>query len=118
LTTPPTSPPSEGGVPATRRGGTRREVTARVALRSKAGGESLEGWALNVSRGGVRVILEEKVELGAEFEIVLSAESGLDVERSGRVVWIQEEPDGTIVGIEFLGEPPDPSFRPPSSSQP
>jgi hypothetical protein len=88
-------------------------VTARVALTprvGKTGSLPLEGWALNVSRGGVRVILEEKVDLGAEFEIDLSAESGLDVARSGRVVWVQEEPDGVVVGIEFLGvTPSDPS---------
>jgi hypothetical protein len=94
-------------------------VTARVTLRPKSGGDSLEGWALNVSKGGVRVILEEKVEPGAEFDVVVSGESGLDVERAGRVVWIQEEPDGSIVGVEFLGEgASDPPFRPPSSSQP
>jgi hypothetical protein len=57
-----------------------------------------------VSRGGVRVILEEKVDLGAEFDITLTGESGLDVTRTGRVVWVQEEPDGAVVGIEFLGE--------------
>jgi hypothetical protein len=93
-------------------------VTARVTLEPKAGGETLEGWALNASRGGLRVILEEKVELGVEFEITVSGESGLDTQRAGRVVWVQEEPDGAIVGLEFLGEPPDPAFRPPSKSQP
>lgn len=50
------------------------------------------------------MILEDKVNLGAEFDITLSAESGLDVTRAGRVVWLQEEPDGTVVGIEFKGE--------------
>jgi hypothetical protein len=78
----------------------------------------LEGWALNVSKGGVRVILEEQVEPGVEFDVILTGESGLDVEREGRVVWIQEEPDGSIVGIEFLGEGGEPPMRPPSSSQP
>jgi hypothetical protein len=105
-------------------------VTARVTLTPR-GSESLaplEGWALNVSRGGVRVILEEKVELGAEFDIDLSAESGLDVVRAGRVVWVQEEPDGAVVGIEFLGAPAERSpstsatlaapVRPPTPSEP
>jgi hypothetical protein len=52
------------------------------------------------------VILEEKVELGAEFDIELQGASGLDVARAGRVVWLQDEPDGTIVGIEFFGDLP------------
>jgi hypothetical protein len=63
---------------------------------------TLEGWALNVSRGGLRVILEEKVELGAEFEITIS-EIGAEPAslQSGRIVWVQEEPDGVVAGIEF-----------------
>jgi hypothetical protein len=63
---------------------------------------ALEGWALNVSRGGLRVILEERVELGAEFEITIS-EGGVEsgAPQSGRIVWVQEEPDGVVAGIEF-----------------
>ncbi len=86
------------GVHAMRRGGARREVTERVTLRAEDG-KTHEGWALNVSRGGLRAILEEKVDLGAKFEIVVGAESTL--ERQGRIVWVQEEPDGVIVGVEF-----------------
>lgn len=84
---------------AMRRGGARREVTERVYLR--ADGKVFEGWALNVSRGGLRAILEDKVELGAQFDVALGAEEDA-LQRSGRVVWVQEEPDGVIVGIEFL----------------
>jgi len=65
----------------------------------------LEGWALNVSRGGLRVILEEKVELGAEFDVTI-LEPGVDTAPShpGRIVWVQEEPDGVVAGIEFRSE--------------
>jgi hypothetical protein len=105
-----------GGLHATRRGGARREVSARVTLSSPsragaaAGGASgtvertLEGWALNVSRGGVRVILEEKVDLGAEFDVAMVGGPGLaepPVVRVGRVVWVQEELDGVVAGVEF-----------------
>jgi hypothetical protein len=83
-----------------RRGGTRREVTARVTLRFEDG-RVLEGWALNVSRGGLRAILEEKVLLGQKLEVDLGTDQV--VHRKGRVVWVQEEPDGVIVGIEFTG---------------
>lgn len=82
-----------------RRGGARREVTERVTLRAEDGGATLEGWALNVSRGGLRAILEEKVTLGQKFEITLGTDDV--IQRSGRVVWVQEEPDGVIVGLEF-----------------
>jgi hypothetical protein len=85
-----------------RRAGTRREVSERITLVHDGG--SFEGWALNVSRGGVRAILEDKVELGREFDVEVGAEDSL--KRRGRVVWVQEEPDGVIVGIEFLGGAP------------
>jgi hypothetical protein len=89
-----------GGVHAMRRGGARREVTERVTLKSEEGKE-LEGWALNVSRGGVRIILEDKVALGQKFDITVGTDEV--IVRPGRVVWVQEEPDGVIVGLEFSG---------------
>jgi hypothetical protein len=87
------------GVHAMRRGGARREVSERVTFRTED--QTLEGWALNVSRGGLRAILEDKVRLGQKFEITLGTEEV--IQRTGRVVWVQEEPDGVIVGIEFTG---------------
>jgi hypothetical protein len=60
-----------------------------------------DGWALNISRGGIRVILEERVELGEEYELTVGAEEDSPLTRPARVVWVQEEPDGFIVGLEF-----------------
>jgi hypothetical protein len=100
--TPPTGTPVHD-VHATRRGGARHEVSARVMMKPvRGGGPTLEGWALNVSRGGVRVILEEKVELGAEFEVTIGIEQSSQP-YVGRIVWVQEEPDGVIAGVEFRG---------------
>jgi hypothetical protein len=106
--TPPKGVPS-GEVHATRRGGARHEVSARVTLRlTGEGGKVLEGWALNISRGGVRVILEENVEPGACYEVTLTG--GVDpppdppAAHIGRIVWVQEEPDGVVAGIEFRPE--------------
>jgi hypothetical protein len=93
------------GLPPTRRaGGARRNVSYRVSLfrdAASAGGSPTEipGWALNISRGGLRTIVEDPVELGEELEIVI-ADEGL--RHRGRIVWTQEEPDGMIVGVEFL----------------
>jgi hypothetical protein len=87
------------GVHAMRRGGARREVTERVNLKGEEG-KVLEGWALNVSRGGLRAILEEKVVLGQKFDITIGAD---EASRAARIVWVQEEPDGVIVGLEFTG---------------
>jgi hypothetical protein len=85
---------------ATRRLAARHGVSMRVLLKSRTG-DVLEGWALNVSRGGVRVVVEAKVELGTEFEVTLSTGADPGTSCPGRVVWVQEEPDGVICGIEL-----------------
>jgi len=86
------------GVHAMRRGGARREVTERVSLKAEDG-TTFDGWALNVSRGGLRAILEEKVILGQKFDVAIGTDEVML--RPSRVVWVQEEPDGVIVGLEF-----------------
>jgi hypothetical protein len=90
---------SAPGVHATRRGGARRELTDRVHL--AFGGSNVEGWTLNVSRGGIRLILEDAVELGVDVEIQFDALPDAP-RRKGRVVWVQEELDGVVVGVKFL----------------
>lgn len=87
----------------------RTETSERVVLRREA--KLLDGWALNVSRGGIRAILEERVELGETYEV----RSGLDSWRPGRVVWVQDEPDGVVVGIAYL-DVPRVSTVPPAST--
>ncbi len=94
-------PAAATGAHAMRRGGPRHGVTERIQLV----GPNLklrDGWALNISRGGVRAILEEAVELGEEYEVTIGEEGGSPLTRKGRVVWVQEEPDGCIAGFEFL----------------
>ena len=65
----------------------------------------MEGWALNVSRGGIRVILEENVELGAFFTVGIADGTGATGVRGqpkrGQIVWVQEEPDGVVAGMAF-----------------
>jgi hypothetical protein len=95
-----TGVPAPDDVHAMRRGGARHDVTARVTLKGKTG-PVLEGWALNISRGGIRVILEDKVDLAAEFEVIVTTDGAVGTPVPGRVVWVQEEPDGVVAGIEF-----------------
>ncbi|HEX3345665.1 MAG TPA: PilZ domain-containing protein, partial [Polyangiaceae bacterium] len=85
--TPSTGTPTGDDIHATRRGAARHDVSSRVTMKAKSGAV-LEGWALNVSRGGVRVILEEKVELGSEFEVTLSTGEDAATPLVGRVVWV------------------------------
>jgi hypothetical protein len=77
------------------------------------------GWTLNISRGGARLVLEEAVELGAEYTVELG--SGQEP-RDVRIVWAQDEADGQIVGVQFLDvdgsvPPPPVSETPPPKSR-
>jgi hypothetical protein len=92
-------PPVTPGTHAMRRGDPRKEVSDRVLLKA-ADGAQLEGWALNASAGGVRAILEDKVDLGHEFDVTVG-DPEVTPARKGRIVWLQEEPDGVIVGVEY-----------------
>ena len=63
-------------------------------------GFETHGWTLNVSRGGMRAIVEEPLKSGMEYELLVG-----DAETTGRkvaVVWVQDEADGQIVGLRFL----------------
>ncbi len=77
-------------------GGARHEASERVVLR--AGAVEFDGWTLNQSRGGLRVVVEERVELGAEYAVEMSGKSP----RRARVVWLQDEADGQVAGLEYL----------------
>lgn len=99
--------PSNNTAPmhATRRtgGGARRSLHERVLLRDAA--REVNGWSLNVSRGGLRIIVEDVLQVGEEFELAVgSSEPYRAVIRRGRVVWTQQERDGTIAGIQFVGQ--------------
>ena len=91
-------PPTDVHAQRRATGGARREATDRVTLRTLD--FEAHGWTLNVSRGGMRVIVEEPVRSGVEYELVVG-----DAEQSARkvvVVWVQDESDGQIVGVKFL----------------
>jgi hypothetical protein len=94
-----TDPPKEGVHPL-RRHEARKEISGRVCFLSDS--RMIDGWALNISGGGLRAILEERVIEGEEFNIEI--EHSLDVRR-GRIIWVKEQPDGDIVGVEFLEKP-------------
>ncbi|HEY1960487.1 MAG TPA: PilZ domain-containing protein [Polyangiaceae bacterium] len=106
--TPDIGVPAATGSHPVRRGGARHEATDRVRIVGK-NMKLRDGWALNISRGGVRAILEESVELGEEYEVTIG-EDGTpgSLTRRARVVWVQDEPDGVIAGFEFLVKPEAP----------
>lgn len=92
------TPPAEVHAQRRATGGARREATERVTLR----GPDFEthGWTLNVSRGGMRAIVEEPVKSGSEYVLVVG--SAEETARKVAVVWVQDETDGQIVGVRFL----------------
>ena len=57
-----------------------------------------EAWTLNVSRGGLRVVLERPVNVGFDYRVAI----GDSDERLARVVWVRDEADGQIAGLQFL----------------
>ena len=97
--TPPRGLQATAGTPEMRRE-VRREVSERVTL--KGGEATLDGWTLNLSRGGVRVIVEQPVALGEVFDVTVGLADSSPLARCGRVVWFQEEADGYIAGIAFV----------------
>ncbi len=113
-----TPPTGIRGILAQRRGmgGARREISAHISIRS--GTEEYDGWALNVSRGGIRVVIEGQVQLGEVLVVEGYDPDNSDAPpRRARVVWSQDEPDGSVVGMEFLdvdGSVPPPSVTPKS----
>ena len=85
------------GAAAMRRNDPRIEASQRLAL--MLGDRTVDGWTLNASRGGIRVIAEAPLELGDEIHVRVGDDGAL---RPGRVVWVQDEPDGCIAGIAWL----------------
>lgn len=79
-------------------GGARREASERVTLR--APGFEASGWTLNLSRGGVRIIVEDPIVVGEDYDVLFGDEE--TPSKRGRVVWLQQEADGQIAGLQFL----------------
>jgi hypothetical protein len=96
-------------------GGARVNVSKRVIV--YRGQDEFDGWALNMSRGGLRIIIEDQLQSGEEIRISIGDEDDADYAlRAARIAWVREEPDGTIAGVEFSDDggsaPPDESLPP------
>lgn len=93
-----------------RRSDPRIEASQRLVL--MLGDRTVDGWTLNASRGGIRVIAEAPLELGDEIHIRVGDDGPL---RPGRVVWVQDEPDGCIAGVAYLDVPREDSSEVPAA---
>jgi hypothetical protein len=77
-------------------GGARHESSDRVLIRAAA--LETTGWTLNVSRGGIRAVFEDPLDVNAEYEVLV----GDGPPRKARIAWSRVEADGQIVGLRFL----------------
>jgi hypothetical protein len=66
----------------------------------RRGNEEVLGWALNVSRGGIRIVLESSIEKHGDYMCVLGDDEAHP--RPVRVAWIRDEAGGQIVGLQYL----------------
>jgi hypothetical protein len=77
-------------------GGARHEASERVTIRANA--LETSGWTLNVSRGGIRAVVEDPLDPETEYEVSV----GDGGARRARIAWSRQEADGQIVGLRFL----------------
>ena len=77
-------------------GGARIESSERVTLRASE--QETSGWTLNVSRGGLRAVVEHPLDAALEYEVSV----GDAAPRRARIAWSKGEADGQIVGLRFL----------------
>ena len=52
-----------------------------------------------MGRGGVRVVLEDRIENGREYELFMGDDSS---GRRVQVAWSQDAADGQIAGLKYL----------------
>lgn len=77
--------------------GARKEATERVTLRAQ--GFTTSGWTLNISRGGLRAIVEDRLTADVEYELFMG---DAEAPRRAALVWSQDQADGQIVGLKYL----------------
>ena len=83
-----------------RRKSPRRPLSAKMSLWTRE--VSHVGWTLNVSDGGVRVLVEDAVvDAGAEMTVEVR-EDGCSWQRRARVVWVKRELGGCFAGLQFV----------------
>jgi hypothetical protein len=85
------------------------ELTERVTVR--APDFETTGWTLNVSRGGLRAVVEQPLRADVEYEVLFGEDPAV---RRARLVWNKDASDGQIVGMQYLdGEESLPPFDDP-----
>lgn len=81
-----------------------------LILHGSRGSTEISAWTLNVSRGGLRLVVEDTVHVGGKYNVAVGDQSP----RPAKVVWVREEADGQIAGLQF--EDVEGGAVPPSTS--
>ena len=104
---------NEVSIHETRRAHARYELHDRACIVDGTG-RDIDAWALNISRGGVRIIAEAMLEPGDEVDICVGEVVPAELGMRAKVVWVQEERDGVIAGLAFTtnGAPSMRGLRP------
>jgi c-di-GMP-binding flagellar brake protein YcgR len=68
-----------------------------LTVQGSTDGAEITAWTLNVSRGGLRVVVEDPVHVGGKYQVII----GDAAPRPAKVVWLREEADGQIAGLKF-----------------
>ncbi len=99
---------------ARRESGARMQVSEPIILSGRD--DDIHGWTLNISRGGLRAIVDEPLIVGDRYQVAVG-EGGQP--RAGRVVWVKpDKGGGCIFGFSFddstSAPPPPPATNPPA----
>ena len=104
----PTGPKDKHSQVGARRKSRRFPLNARVRLPDRPvgrrPGDEAHGVALNASVGGLRVTVDHQLEVGSETTLEIDFGDGRITQEEVRVVWSRDQPDGHIVGVEFLDQ--------------
>ena len=63
-----------------------------------------EGVAVNISEGGMRVAVYEKIPTEEDCIVKIWLTDDHHVSKRARIVWTKEAPDGWVLGLEFVEE--------------
>lgn len=108
---PEEDPPEEAResvAPPARRAPGEARTPANDPVTFTAEGRTVDGWTLNRSAGGLRVVLEDEVTVGECFVASVGESGGA---RPVRVVWVRSAKGGIVAGVAFEdvedGMPPE-----------
>lgn len=72
-----------------------------VVISKKLKGGNANGWCLNISKGGARIMVTQHLTIGEILEIKIERYQNWK-KLLAKVVWVKQLKDGCIAGISFI----------------